>query len=89
MSDYFVLYCTEDGGRVETYTKKELEVELQDEEGIFKNFNSSAAMDGEDSDFMSTICDALMSYWGYDIAIIKGSLIVPKAKEQVTVWEIE
>lgn len=75
MSDYFVITSDEDGGHIQRFSKKELEKELEDGgiESLFKTSIENASM---------------LSYWGDEMLIIKGNIIVPEPKKEVTVWEV-
>ena len=85
MATYFVIEGTEDGGQIRQFSKKELLKAMQDDD--YADIDASMAMSQADWDEHDTPCDP--NYWGDNIVIIKGTVVQPKPKEEVTVWEVD
>jgi hypothetical protein len=77
----FVIEGSEDGGMVRSMTPeqftKELEAELEDNGGEMPEYFEKA------EDF-----DPDTNYWGYTKLVIRGHVVVPKAKATVTRVEL-
>ena len=67
---YFVITPGEDGTRVQEFTKKELLERL--DEGGWSDFKCSSGIPEGDAD---------PNYWGRNMIIIEGKIIVPTAKQ--------
>jgi len=78
MADYFVIQrLNENQTAVYKFSsKRDLQIALQEGKFVPKFVGDIDEVDE-------------VEYWEYDsIMIIKGNIIVPEAKEQVTVWEV-
>ena len=77
MADYFVIDVREEYTKVSRMSKKEL--------GSWLQLECDA-----DNTFVQDIDENTeMGYGHKDLLIIRGSVVVPKAEETVTVWEVE
>ena len=79
---YYWIDCSEDGDvRVHTYTKKELENEL--------DRSAKAVEEGESAPvFSRTIPGTDPQYWDGKSIIIKGEIVVPSPRDIVQKWEL-
>ena len=76
---YFIVSCSEDGDvYVSEHTTEQLEKMLNGPEPDYRI-----------GDFVDKIPDHNVAYWGGRSIIIKGEIIVPKAKEVVTKVTLE
>lgn len=73
---YFVISNTDGDTYVQEVSKQELEDNLNED------------YYGEDVEFLSKTPHDDTNYWGEKYLIIKGTVIVPKAKEKVTKFEV-
>lgn len=74
---YFVIHCSEDGDiRVENLTKAELEKRLNEKYW------------GQAPVFADALPDTDPNYWKGQYVVIKGTIVVPKAVETVTQYEV-
>ncbi len=77
---YFLISTNEDGDHyVEALTEKEL----------LDRLNGGYYGDDDPPVFEESLPDYNMAYWPDSCLIIKGEIVVPKAKEVTTVYEIE
>ncbi len=83
--NYYLIRCDANGISIQEFTKERLEKELQN--GLFD-------ADGKPLDFLSLLADD-SDRWQYrslsDIGgniIIKGDIVVPRAVQVTTRWEI-
>ena len=75
---YFLISSSDGDTSVTLYTHSELCQDLNDLEPGHKV-----------SDFMSKVESSDPNYWGRRVLLIKGEIVVPKAKEVVTKVEVE
>lgn len=76
---YFVISNSDGETSVEEVTKEELLSRIQPEDGT--DFYGGRG-------FISDLNETDTNYWGDNIMIIKGSLVVPKPKEVVKEYEL-
>lgn len=74
--NYFVLSSTEDGMTISILNKESLETRLAEKYW------------GEDIEIFTSAPDKDPMYWPAGLLIIKGEVIVPKAVEVVTKFEV-
>lgn len=72
---YFVIRNSDGDTIVNTITKEELLERIRD--GNYPNIFNTMPVDGD------------TNYWGDNILIIKGKIVVPEAKQVVTEYDIE
>lgn len=77
---YFVIHNSEGDTRVEKMGKEELVRRITPEDGCTYYGVT---------DFLKAIEDTDTNYWGNNILIIKGEIVVPKPAEIVKAYEIK
>lgn len=78
MDKYYVITNSDGETMVEEISKEELEKRLQPDERYYGN-----------RDYLDKVPDLDTNYWGEDVLIIKGSIVVPEAVEVVTQVKIK
>lgn len=74
---YFVIDTSADGDHyIEALTKEQLAGRLNNHDW------------GDDPKFLDGLPEFNMNYWGNSTLIIKGEIVVPKAKEKITIYEV-
>lgn len=73
---YFVIYHGQGEPSVRQYTKEELLEVVRDE-------HYGAV------DYLSSLSENQINYWGDNCMIIKGSIVTPKTKQVVTEYDVD
>ena len=79
---YFIIHNGEEDTTVEEVTKEVLLERITPEEGEECNYYGNGG-------FLSSIPKNDTNYWGDNILIIKGEIVVPEKKEVVTAFKIK
>jgi len=78
MEKYYIIKNSDGNTTVDEVTKDELINRINPEEPYYG-----------DKNFLQKITDKDTNYWGENILIIKGCIVIPKEKEKIVTYDIE